>query len=315
ELRHAERAWKEDIQRLHETEEQLKRLQDEVLTAVDRFDPNFDSNAVEKFKLLNNAVGKLSKAKGLTKFVLLNPLREWDASLLWKDSFAPSLLKESIPDGQMKLLFRQAIWKFLAERLFDRAQPFASYGGEVGKLATSLEFVRLFPDHETNEHAGKWRSVTIRQLSACPESEQDQKEFRLGLVKEFAAWFHRWLVPSEKFTVEEIERAATEKGDLNKRLEDTLSQAIGLSRLLMGERAAFSLVSPPLRDMAFKKEEDDSLTTALGHTVGVVDGADIETDVAGNVRLVGSPMLIKYGNAGGQNLEQETVVVRAFVVM
>lgn len=83
----------------------------------------------------------------------------------------------------------------------------------------------------------------------------------------------------------------------------------------MGERAAFALVSPSLEEMGFKKGEDDNYTTALGYTVGVIDGSDVKTGQAGPVRLVGSPMLVKYGNAGGENLDQETVVVRAFVVM
>lgn len=116
-------------------------------------------------------------------------------------------------------------------------------------------------------------------------------------------------------SIDDVERATTEKGDLNKRLDETLNHALGLSRLLMGERAAFALKSPSLKDINFTKEEDNDYMTALGHTVGVVDGSDLENDVCGKIRLVGSPMLVKYGDAGGEKLDEETIVVRAFVVM
>ncbi|KAM7198282.1 hypothetical protein V8F33_005073 [Rhypophila sp. PSN 637] len=315
-LKQAEFDWARDAERFTRTENQLKRLQEEVLTAVDRFDPNFDSKAVEKFKLLNGAVGKLSKAKELTKLVLADPLIEWDRSVLWKDSVAPSLSQEKLSESEKKLLLRQVIWKFFSAKLFDRSKPFASYGGSVGELAASFPFDRLFPDHETNDNAGKWRSVTIQQLNAHPESDDEKKELGRQLALAFAAFTHkRLLPPGTKVAVEEVERAATEKGDFSKRLDDAINQALGLSRLLMGERAAFALKSPSLKDIKFTKEEDDDFITALGHTVGVVDGADVESDVAGKIRLMGSPMLVKYGDAGGKNLDQETVVVRAFVVM
>lgn len=146
-LKQAEFDWAQDLSRLTETENKLKRLQEEVLTAVDRFDPNFDSKAVDKFKLLNGAVGKLSKAKGLTELVLADPLTEWDRAVLWRDSIAPSLPSEKLSASEKKLLLRQGIWKWLSAKLFDRSKPFASYGGSVGELATSFPFDRLFPDH------------------------------------------------------------------------------------------------------------------------------------------------------------------------
>lgn len=336
----AESEWSKDLNRLRETEDQLKRLQQEVLTAVDRFDPNADAKAVEAFKLLNGAIGKLSKAKDLNKLVLNDPLSEWDASVLWNDSVAPTVAKGTLKDREKKLLLRQAIWKFLSARLFDRSRPFASYGGLVGELAASLAYDKLFPDHSeflithdisllsdlfltlcfdsgTNKNAGKWRSVTVHQLNEHSESDQDKKDFRVKIARDFAAFIQNHLLPpTGKVTLEEVERVATEKGDFSKRLDDVLNQAINLSRLLMGERAAFALVSPSLKDIKyFKQEEDDDFTTALGHNVGIADGADVESDQTGKIRMMVSPMLIKYGDAGGENLHQETVVVRAFVTM
>lgn len=88
----------------------------------------------------------------------------------------------------------------------------------------------------------------------------------------------------------------------------------------MGERAGFEVQTPSwgvgkAGDGKFRKEEDDAEMTVLGANVGVVDGPDVETEFGGEVKLVGSPVLVKFGNAGGQNLEEELVLVKGFVVL
>jgi len=100
----------------------------------------------------------------------------------------------------------------------------------------------------------------------------------------------------------------------SEKLHDVLKQAIAFSRLLMGERASFSLGAPPLASMKFKREKMDESTTIVGTEVNLVFNEE-EDDKAGVVKLFASPMLVKYGNAGGQDLHQETVLLRAFVLL
>ncbi|KAK6337279.1 hypothetical protein TWF730_002685 [Orbilia blumenaviensis] len=59
--------------------------------------------------------------------------------------------------------------------------------------------------------------------------------------------------------------------------------------------------------------EDDGMTTAQGVAVGVNDGHDTEVDLAGSIKLVGSPFLKKHGDGGGKDLDQNMIIARAFV--
>ncbi|KAK6531005.1 hypothetical protein TWF281_007830 [Arthrobotrys megalospora] len=106
------------------------------------------------------------------------------------------------------------------------------------------------------------------------------------------------------------------KGDL-KKLEEVFERAIEFSRFIMQERAAFTIRAPRLSEMKFTRGEDDESTTAQGVVLGVNDGHDIEVDLAGSIKLVGSPMLRnrKHGDGGGKNLDRSMVVVRAFVLI
>ncbi|KAK4461723.1 hypothetical protein QBC42DRAFT_269489 [Cladorrhinum samala] len=334
--------WHKMQDELAKTQGQLTRLQKEVLSAVDRFDPNYDSHLANKFTALNKSIGLLTKSKDLRSLKFLaDPVGTWDPSVFWPNSLTPSLKGAAgtkLTDGEKRLLFRQAIWKFLSDRLFVRSKPFNSYGGEVGDIASNLPFEQLYPDHLTSTSAGKWRSLTTRALASHPSDAAGKQSLIASLSLSFASFIHSSLLLPPTTSKEgsragagfEEIQALTEKGkDLPKRLSATLSEAIELSRLLMGERAGFEVRVPSLEGGAgasaskdgghggarFRKEEDDGEMTVLGANVGVVDGPDVETEVGGEVKLVGSPILVKFGNGGGQNLEEELVLVKGFVVL
>ncbi|KAK3997749.1 hypothetical protein QBC44DRAFT_363938 [Cladorrhinum sp. PSN332] len=300
--------------KLEQTGDQLTRLQKEVLSAVDRFDPNYDAKLIHEFSALNTSIGFLTKSKDIRGLGLLaDPLGTWDPSVFWPDSVSPLLggeTKAKLTDGEKRLLFRQAIWKFLSDRLFLRSEPFASYGGEVGKLASNLPFEQLYPDHVTNESAGKWRSLTTRALSSHPSSAESKQALITSLSASFISFLHS-LVQST--SISKIESLAAKGGgkDLPQQLTKTLSKAIEFSRLLNGERAGFQVCSAARLD----KDGEDAEMTVLGSGVGVIDGPDVEHEAGGEVKLVGSPMLVKWGNGGGQNLEEKGVLVKGFVVL
>lgn len=141
--------WHKMQDELAKTQGQLTRLQKEVLSAVDRFDPNYDSHLTNKFTALNKSIGLLTKSKDLRSLnFLADPIGTWDPSVFWPNTLTPSLKGTTkLTDGEKRLLFRQAIWKFLSDRLFARSEPFNSYGGEVGDIASNLPFEQLYPDY------------------------------------------------------------------------------------------------------------------------------------------------------------------------
>ncbi|KAK6356034.1 hypothetical protein TWF718_000408 [Orbilia javanica] len=302
---------------LKQTQQQFVKLQDEVLGCVERFDPSFDSQVLQGFLQLNNGIGKLAKSRELREVVLGgDPLTDWGPHALWKGSFNPTLSLTDLSDLEKRLLLRQAIWKFISGRLLDRAHPFASFGGPVGELASRFHFDKLFPDHEANENAGKWRSTTVRQLAALQEVEggdQSEENFLKELVAEFSVYIKENLVIGA-IKLEELDSVLS-KGPLNKRLKEVFERSVRFSRLIMKERAAFTVGTPNLEEMGYLKSEDDDLTTAQGVVVGVNDGDDLEVDPSGIIKLVGSPFLRKHGDGGGKNLDQDMIIVKAFVII
>ena len=141
--------WHSEKKKLAEAEAKFYQLQDEVLSTVDRFQPTYDEKISEKFGSLQAAIGVFVN-QTLVKAVKLDPWEKWDQSVLWEG--AVNLDKVGrLPKGEEKLLARHAVWKFLAEALFDRAQPFASFGGATtemaGRLVSDALFPDLFPDH------------------------------------------------------------------------------------------------------------------------------------------------------------------------
>ncbi|KAK4231886.1 hypothetical protein QBC38DRAFT_525652 [Podospora fimiseda] len=302
-------SWNLLNQKLEQTRGQLSRLQKEVLSAVDRFDPNYDASLVNKFRSLNTSIGLLTKSKDLKSVGLLSdPLATWDPLVFWPESVSPTLKTEKLTEGEKKLLFRQAIWKFLADVLFQRAKPFAAYEGEiVGELAANLPFEQLYPDHLTNESAGKWRSLTTRALSQLSSSSSPSPSS--NLLSSFTSFLQSLCptIPTSLFSTGK---------DLPKRLNSVLNEATEFSRLLNGERAGFEVISPcRLLKKGEEEGEGETEMTCLGAGVGVVDGPDVESEGKGKVKLVGSPMLVKWGNGGGQNLGERGVLVRGFVVL
>jgi len=145
-LAEAASLWNDERKRLADAQDQFHRLQNEVLANVDRFQPTFDTTLVDKFRMLQGAIGRLTN-KELTKAVKLDTWASWEESVLWPDSVNETAAKSGLAKGEEKLLVRQAVWKFLVEALFDRARPFASFGGASGELASRFAFDKLFPDH------------------------------------------------------------------------------------------------------------------------------------------------------------------------
>ncbi|KAF3312949.1 hypothetical protein TWF173_006531 [Orbilia oligospora] len=303
---------------LEQKSQQFFKLQDEVLGCVERFDPSFDSQVCQEFVQLNSSIGKLCKSKELKEIALQgNPLMDWGPHTLWEDSFYPalSLTQYSLSDTEKRLILRQATWKFISERLFNRNSPLASFSGPIGDLASGFHFAKLFPDHDVNEDAGKWRSITVRQLAALQEagdSRQNEKESVTQLINEFTAHIQENLA---NFKIEREGPYGTPSGLYLRRLGEVFERAVRFSRLIMKERASFTVDSPLLSQMGFTRVEDDGLTTAQGADIGVSDGDDTEVDLAGTIKLVGSPFLRKHGDGGGKNLDQNIIIVRAFVVI
>ncbi|KAK6544697.1 hypothetical protein TWF694_001383 [Orbilia ellipsospora] len=315
-LHRAEREWMRDKEALIKTQEQLSKLQTEILESVERFDPNFDIHVLQSYVKVNDAIGKLIRSKEFRKTVLQgNPLKEWDSQVLWEDSFNVGVMKDAPSEMEKKMLLRQAIWKFTSERLLDRAYPMTSFDGAVGELASRLCFDKLFPDHETNENAGKWRSTTVRQLVGLEgkDGERDKENLVKKLSHEFSVYIQDMML-SKKVQPEQFESVMA-KADVVKKLDEVFRRALGFSRLIMQERAAFTVVAPRLSQMKFVRKEDHENTTAQGVVVGVNDGHDAETDFGGTITLVGSPMVVKHGDGGGQNLDQSMTLVRAFVLI
>ncbi|KAK3332847.1 hypothetical protein B0T19DRAFT_473638 [Cercophora scortea] len=304
-----------------EAEEKLERLQTEVLKSVDRFDPSFDSTISVEFRSLNDKIGKLCKSKRLTELVLSDdsPPISRESSALWEDTVQWTLFDDrAATRAEKKMLLRQAVWKFLVETLFNRARPFASFGDDnpQANLVERICFEKLFPDHLTSENAARWRSLTVRQLKTLPIDEQASKQVRKRFALKFVGFIgDRGLIAEGEGRLKQIEAAVLNtKEDLGKHLDLVLDQAIGFSRLLAGERAGYELRAPQLSAMEFRKSEDDMMITVIGGPVGVVD-ADREDDPEGNIKMIGSPMVIKFGDGGGRNLDEEMVLVKAFAVL
>ncbi|KAF3129559.1 hypothetical protein TWF703_008846 [Orbilia oligospora] len=304
--------------KLEQTSQQFFKLQDEVLGCVERFDPSFDSQVCQEFVQLNNSIGRLCKSKELKEIALQgNPLTDWSPHTLWEESVHPALsfTQYSLSETEKRLVLRQATWKFISERLFNRNSPLASFSGPIGDLASSFDFAKLFPDHDVNEDAGKWRSITVRQLDALQEagdSRQNEKEFITQLINEFIVHIQENLA---NYKIEREGPYGTPSGPYLKRLREVFERAVRFSRLIMKERASFTVDSPHLGQMEYTRVEDDELTTAQGADIGVSDGDDTEVDLAGTIKLVGSPFLRKHGDGGGKNLDQNIIIVRAFVVI
>ncbi|KAF3904992.1 hypothetical protein AA313_de0201898 [Arthrobotrys entomopaga] len=256
---------------------------------------------------VNDAIGKLIKSKEFRKVVLHgNPLEEWDTQVLWEDSVNADVMTDGPSDTQKKTPLRQAICKHISDRLFDRAYPLTSFDGTVGELASRLCFDELIPDHERNENAGKWRSITVRQLVELEGKDIERGKGNLArkLSDEFLVYIQNMMLRN-RVRPEQFE-SVMGKADLVKRLDEVFRRGVGFTRLIMQERAAFTVVAPSLSGMKFIREEDDEGTTAQGVAVGVNDGHDVELDLGGTITLVGSSMVVKHGDGGGQNLDQNT---------
>jgi len=167
-LHEASLLWADERKKLAEADARFQALQNEVLSTVDRFQPTYDERITKGFGMLQAVIGGLVN-QSLTKSVKLDRWDKWADGVLWDGAVNGSLFgvgrdKETekgkgkgegedgrLPKREERLLVRQAVWKFLAEALFDRAHPFTSFAGlpaaEGFVTGGKWVFDVLFPDH------------------------------------------------------------------------------------------------------------------------------------------------------------------------
>ena len=142
----AEMRWKADQAKIANLRSDLERIQQEVLATVDRLAPQFDEKIQSLFINLNRKIGTLVKDKTMAQFAIDNPLENWDSGVLWPGTVSATIRTKKAADKKtVKLLLRQAVWKFLSDCLFDRAQPFAPFGGTLARELGSI-YATMFPD-------------------------------------------------------------------------------------------------------------------------------------------------------------------------
>lgn len=133
-----------EIRKLSKAQKALEKLQDEVLSSVDRFQPAFDTDIIKGLK------GLELKARPLISFLAKQSTNlssaEWQhviVSLMWEDSFnaAAGVLDFSNKEIRRKVL-KNVFWTFLEQNLFYR--PFMCFGGPVADHLDRL-YKELYP--------------------------------------------------------------------------------------------------------------------------------------------------------------------------
>jgi len=103
------------------------------------------------------------------------------------------------------------------------------------------------------------------------------------------------------------------KGQLRKKLEAFIDKVIDLARLVVLERATYTVEMPPqLSEGGFRKLEEDPFMTNVNTLVGT-EGGESDAERSGIVAFVSSPMLVKRGAGAGRDLHQHLVLVKACV--
>ncbi|CAM1509098.1 Fc.00g028370.m01.CDS01 [Cosmosporella sp. VM-42] len=308
--------WEEDkreLQHLQKSAEMFKKLQEEVLASVDRHEPTFDEKIHAQFIQINGKINTAIRSPGknlsLFKMFASTPFDGWTEDALPSYCYNSSSPLVSVEDKTVvKLLMRLAIWNFIDRTLFDRGNPFAVYASSPAR-SLSDDYRGMFgDDYETSETAAKWRAITARRLAELDNKEYQDEVFN-DLIKRFSLLVHDAVGYQEKSS-EEIEKLF--QGDMLQKLEPVFRSAIDLARLVSQERAGYTLLIPDLRKFKFEKIDDDGYLTNRARLPNI-DVACIDEEVAGRIALVASPMLIKWGTGGGEQLTHKTVLEKAFV--
>ena len=117
----------------------------------------------------------------------------------------------------------------------------------------------------------------------------------------------------EDLVVETV--AELKHGELGKKVASFIEKAMELARIVVLERAAYTVQMPHgLDEGEFQKQEEDQFMTNVGVLVGI-DGGDNDDEQSGAVAFVSSPMLVKWGTGAGRMLDQYSVLVKACVGM
>ena len=163
---------------------------------------------------------------------------------------------------------------------------------------------------ETSQIAAKWRALTAKCLEGYESHEPKYRDqVQKGLLEAFAMVLHHEVGYKNK-TPEEIRQVLME--DMFSQLQPVLLAAMELAALAAKERAGFTLEFPDLERMEYQKVENDPQLTNRPSDLGInAYGAGEEE--AGPVGLVASPMLVKWGNGGGEHLTSSAVLCKAFV--
>lgn len=144
-----------EIRKLSKVQETLERLQNEVLSSVDRFQPAFDTDIIKALQGLESKARRLISllAKLSTKF----PPDKWELNIvpfMWADSVntAGGVLDFNNKEIRRKVL-KNVCWTFLEQNLFHR--PFMCFGGPLADHLDGL-YKALYPNpREFVEHGSK----------------------------------------------------------------------------------------------------------------------------------------------------------------
>jgi len=144
-----------EIRKLSKAQETLERLQNEVLSSVDRYQPAFDMDIIKALQGLELKARRLISflAKLSTKF----PPEKWELNIvpfMWVDSVntAGGVLDFSNKEIRRKVL-KNVFWNFLEQNLFQR--PFMCFGGPLTDHLDGL-YKALYPNpREFFEHGSK----------------------------------------------------------------------------------------------------------------------------------------------------------------
>ena len=129
-LAEAASLWNDERKRLADAQDQFHRLQNEVLANVDRFQPTFDTTLVDKFRMLQGAIGRLT-SKELTKAVKLDSWASWEESVLWLDSVNETAAKSGLARGRRSFLCGKPCGSSLS-------RPCSTARGRLPRLAVPL---------------------------------------------------------------------------------------------------------------------------------------------------------------------------------
>jgi hypothetical protein len=168
----------------------------------------------------------------------------------------------------------------------------------------------------SDEYAAKWRSMTVAYLDKM-DDEPSRQQVYARLTDALADMLYGKMEGRSRAASLDDVHAILAGDAVAKRLRKVNKEAVALARLFAKQRAGFTVEAPDLVGLGFRKRgpggngegDADALLTS-DNSVGV---AEAEEDRSGDVMLLGSPMLCKWGDGDGKDLHQRTVLMKAYV--